>query len=154
MASLETRPHPTGATFRVVWREDGKRQQLTLPTRDQADRFRQLVEGSGNRWPAGWDRPRKAAPPVPTGKLTFGTWARRAIANRSRASERTKVDYLRDLDKHFLELLDVPLDEIGDDDVTAWTEARVAAKLADKTIRNQHGFASSLFVDALNQHPP
>jgi integrase len=154
MASLEQRNHRTVTSYRVVWYEDGRKQALTLHDAVEAARFRQLVEGSGERWPAGWQRPTKAAPPVAPTKLTFGAWAARAIANRSKATDRTKADYLRDLERHFADLAPIPLDELTDDDVTAWTANRRAAGLADKTVRNLHGFASSLYVDALRQYPP
>jgi integrase len=154
MASLEVRNHSTGTSYRVVWREDGRKQQLTLHDPVEAARFKQLVEGSGNRWPAGWTRPSKAAPPRRSGKLTFGEWAETAINRRNRASERTKNDYRRDLRLHFATLLDVPLDEVDAGHVTAWLDDRRAAGLSGKTIRNLYGFASSLYVDALAEHPP
>lgn len=155
MASVEERANARGTSWRVVWWEDGRRQQMTFDNARGAARFRMLVEGSGNRWPAGWTRPRKAGPVTrEDGRLTFEKWARRAIANRSRASERTRADYLRDLDRHFKLLAARPLDELDDDDVTDWLRDRAAADLAPKTIRNLHGFASSLYVDAMRQRPP
>jgi hypothetical protein len=69
-------------------------------------------------------------PPAAAGKLTSGQRARRAIANRSRASERTRADYLCDLDGHFRVLLEVPLDEVDGDHVIAWTKDRVEAGLS------------------------
>jgi integrase len=159
MASLETRTHPTGTTYRVVWYEAGVKQRLTLGDPAEAVRFRKLVEGSGNRWPEGWQRPQRAAPPARTGKLTFGQWAETAITRRTRANERTKDDYRRDLERHFSGLLARPLDEIDDDDVVEWLEERAETVfkgrvMSGKTIRNLYGFASSLYVDALAQHPP
>lgn len=160
MASLETRPHPTGTTYRVVWYENGKKQPgMTFDTAEKAARFKMLVEGSGNRWPEGWQRPAKTAAPVRTGKLTFGEWALTAINRRTRANERTKDDYRRDLRRHFADLLDRALDEIDADDVVEWLEDRQEAvfkgkPIAAKTIRNLYGFASSLYVDALAEHPP
>jgi hypothetical protein len=154
MASLETRPGRTATSYRIVWWEDGGREQATFTNPDEAVRFCKLVEGSGNRWPDGWQKRAAVAPPRRTTALTFDAWARRAIANRSRATERTRADYLRDLDRHFADLGPKALADINDDDVTAWTAGRVATDLKPKTIRNLHGFASSLFVEALAQHPP
>lgn len=156
MASIEERPHRGGTTWRVVWWEPGrKRQTVTFRDAGEAVKFRQLVEGSGNNWPAGWQRPLKAAPPVKDGPLTFGQWAARAIDARPRANERTKADYRRDLKKHFMPTLGpIPLAELTGEDIARWLADREAAGLSDKTIRNLHGFASSIFVDALIQHPP
>lgn len=152
MASLETRHHEGSTTYRVVWREDGVKQRLTLTDPTEAARFKQLVEGSGNRWPVGWQRPTKAAPPSKPKELTFGGWAETAISRRIRANERTKGDYRRDLERHFKFLLDRPLTEITADDVVAWIESR--QHLSGKTIRNLYGFASSLYADAMSAHPP
>lgn len=160
MASIETRPNPTGTTYRVVWYEDGKKQPaVTFTDPAEAVRFRKLVEGNGNHWPDGWQRPAKIAPPKRTVKLTFGQWAGTAISRRTRANERTKDDYRRDLKRHFADLLDRPLDEIDADDVVEWLEDRqeVVFKgraISGKTIRNLYGFASSLYVDAMAEHPP
>jgi integrase len=154
MASVEGRPNATGTSYRVVWRQPvggvRRRQQLTFPDERQAARFCKLVEGSGNRWPTGWEPVR----PGPEKALTFGEWAQRAISRRTRASERTKADYRRDLDRHMQDLLDVPLSEIDDGHVAAWLDDREQDGLADKTIRNLHGLASSIYVDAIRQHPP
>lgn len=156
MASLETRHHGTGrTTYRVVWWENGVRQPaMTFANPDEALRFKMLVEGSGNRWPAGWVRPNKPGPPPKPTVLTFGTWARTAVDSRSRANERTKADYRRDLERHFKLLEDVPLADLTTEHVAQWERDRRAVPLADKTIRNLHGFASSIMADALSQHPP
>lgn len=154
MAHLETRVRKTVTTYRITWREDGTRQQITLSDPLEAQRFKQLVEGSGNRWPAGWTRPTKAAPPQRVGKLTFGHWAETAIGNRTRASERAKEDYRRDVKNHMAALIDVPLAEVGDEHVARWLEDLAKAGLAAKTIRNLHGLASSFYTDALRQRPP
>lgn len=156
MASIEERPNSARTTWRVVWREDGRRQQVGFPDADQAVRFRQLVEGSGNRWPAGWIKPTGAAP---VRGLTFGEWARTAVDRRRRANERTKADYRRDLGRHFGLLAPIPLADLTQDDVDTWVDRLRRPKpggpgLSDKTIRNLHGFGASLINDALNNRPP
>ena len=51
----ERRPNRDGTTsWRIAWREDGKKQSETFATRQAAQEFRVLVEGAGNRWPEGW----------------------------------------------------------------------------------------------------
>lgn len=158
MASIEHRVRDSGETWRVVWRQEingvRRKQQMSFPTAEQAERFRKLVEGSGkgNEWPAGW-----APTPIgPGAALTFGQWATEAIERRTRANERTKADYRRDLKAHFATLLDVPLAELDAGHVARWVAAKRAAAppLAEKTIRNLYGFASSVYADALTTHPP
>lgn len=149
MASIEKREVQAGPRWRVIWRQDGRRQQQTYPTEAGAIAFKQRVEGYGNKWPPGEEPNRK-----PTGVLTFDQWAATAIDGRSRANDRTKADYRRDLARHFTLLAAVPLAELDHQAVARWEADRRAAKLSDKTIRNLHGFASSIMADALSQHPP
>src|SRR4051812_48288801 len=117
MASIERRERPSGVTWRVVWRQEvnGRRrkQSMSFPDATQATRFHKLVEGSGNRWPAGWE----PLPPGPPDALTFGQWAHTAIEQRTRANERTKADYRRDLERHFGLLNDVPLADLSTEHV-------------------------------------
>jgi integrase len=150
MASLEKRETKSGTRWRIVWWQDGGRQQQTYLTEAVALSFKAKVEAYGNQWPPGTDPREKRL----TGSLTFGTWAERAIERRTRATERTKADYRRDLQRHFALLADVPLESLSEDHISAWERDRHDAGLADKTIRNLHGFASSLLGDARRHRPP
>ncbi len=150
MAGVEKRVRGGVTRWRVVWREDGAKQQQTFRIEDAAEKFKGRVEAYGNRWPPGED-PRDKAP---VSRLTFGEWAQTAIDHRTRANERTKADYRRDLERHLLPLLGhLPLDGITDADVAGWLADR-QAHLSDKTVRNLHGFASSVIADAIGQYPP
>lgn len=151
-AKPERRISQTGAvTWRVVWREDGTRQAETFATTDAAAQFKQLVEGSGNRWPHGWVKGQGFGG-EPDG-LTFSQWAEQAINRRSKATERTKADYRRDITAHIGPHFGV-LDRITSEDVSAWVAAMVKQGLAAKTISNLHGLASSIMADALIHRPP
>jgi integrase len=173
MASIERRTTKSGDRFRVIWWEDGQRQQKTFFDADSAGAFKDDVETFGNHWPPGTD-PRPAGPAT---ALTFQAWAERAIAARTRASDRTRADYRRDLAAHFALLNPIPLEILRAEHVIAWMREREAAcrcgrpladhgrdgltppcnrpaGLSEKTRRNLHGFASSLIADALSQHPP
>lgn len=153
MAGIEKRQTKSGMRYRVTWRQDvngiRRKQWMTFTDPTEALSFKRDVEAGGtDTWPPGY------APMEDLTGLTFGQWAERAIRNRTRATERTKADYRRDIERHFTRLRDVPLDRLNVDHVTDWLEDRRHAGLAGKTIRNLHGFASSLMVDALAQHPP
>jgi hypothetical protein len=109
MASLEHRTNDSGETWRVVWRQDvngvsRKKQQRTFGDPAEAQRFKLLVEGYGNQWPPGWE----PAPLVTAGTPHVRQWAHTAIGRRTRANERTKADYRRDLERHFATLLARP----------------------------------------------
>lgn len=150
MASIEKRSRNGLNRWRVVWREDGQKQQRTFKIEDAAQRFLAKVKAYGDHWPPGED-PR-------TGRrvesVTFGEWAVKAIGRRSLANERTKTDYLRDVDRHMKPLLPLALDEVTADDVIGWMAGLTEAKLSAKTIGNLHGLASSVMADALSQYPP
>jgi integrase len=149
MATMEYRRTQSGDRWRIRWREDGVRCEQTWPDYKAAVAFKQRVEGNGNRWPKDEDPRRR----IHRG-ITFGQWAEVAIDRRTRANERTKADYRRDLERHMAALLPRPLDALDSGDVATWVNELVRLKLSEKTIRNLHGFASSLYVDALAQHPP
>lgn len=146
MASVETRQGSSGDTFRVVWRQDGAKQTERFEDAGQAEQFRRMVEAAGNRWPYGWvpgagfEAPRSTAP-------TFREWAARAVAARTRANDRTKADYLAQLDKHVFPVLgDLRLDEIGREDVARWMGS---VARSPKTVQNLHAMCSSIMLDAV-----
>lgn len=155
MASIEYRETGEGPRWRVIWRErDAKgnrvKQQRTYSNEQDARIFEAKVEAYGNRWPPGED-PR---PPVPVAGLTFGAWAEQAIERRRRANERTKADYRRDVERHFGKLAALSLSGLTSDHIDVWLADRQQAGLSAKTIRNLHGFGSSLLIDAMNHRPP
>lgn len=149
MASVESR----AGSWRVVWRQDGAKQYEPFGTESEAESFRQLVEGSRNRWPHGW------VPHVGFGTAStapkFRDWAERAIEQRPKASDRTKADYRRDLANHvYPQFGRMRVDEITTEHVSAWIKTMVAGGLSAKTITNLHGLASSVMKDALTHRPP
>ncbi len=158
MASLETRANKGRTSYRIVWREDGEKQGETFPDRKSADKFRQLVEGSGNRWPNGWVPRRGFAEVAPSGLPAFADWAARTIAARARANDRTRDDYTRDIRLHLNPTFgDMRLDEITREDVGQWligltrtASARTGKPVTAKTVKNVHGLASSILADAVD----
>lgn len=153
VAGLDARVNPSGTvSYRVHWRQDGQRQWETFRDPAEAERFRQLVNGSGNRWPRGWV---KGAGYAETAAPTFRTWAEKAIRGRSRASARAKSDYRRDLAAYAYPLFgDTPLELLTGDDSDALVAAMLAAGRSAKTITNVHGLVSSILGDAARAHPP
>jgi integrase len=159
VASIEQRkvrgePIPS---WRVVWREDGRKQTEVFPALTAATQFKMLVEGSGNRWPAGWEPGiGYQTKPATEGMPTFREYAAKAIASRARANPRTRADYLRDLEIHvFPAFGDAPLDDIEREDVGRWLIAFRETPGPDgkvpstKTVKNVHSLASSVMSDAI-----
>lgn len=151
MANLETRQNKRGVSHRIVWREDGDKQQETFRDLAAATRFKQLVEGHGNRWPVGWTKGLGFAAAAPSADPTFGEWAIRAIESRAGANDRTRTDYLRDLRLHLDPVFgSMRLDEITREDVGRWLISLTKAGKSPKTIKNVHGLASSIMSDAID----
>jgi integrase len=150
MANLETRPNKGGKSHRIVWRQDGIKQQETFRDLAAAKRFRLLVEGHGNRWPTGWVRGVGFGEAAPSGDPTFSEWAVRAVESRAMANERTRADYLRDVRLHLDPVFGSQrLDEITREDVGRWLIGLTQANKSPKTIKNIHGLASSIMSDAI-----
>jgi integrase len=155
MAYIEHRQQGGNESWRVCWRETGRKQQQTFYDAEVAENFRLFVEGSGNRWPRGWIRGKGWADDQDSHAPLFRDWAEEAITARRRASDRTKADYRRDLTKHvYPHVGDVPVDLITDKHVSKWVDALVASGLAAKTISNIQGMVSSIIDDARTHRPP
>lgn len=144
MASIEQR----ATDFRVVWRQAGVKQYERFATEQQAATFAALVKAHGDRWPHGWVKGHGFTD-APSTALTFSAWAARSVASRATANERTRHDYLRDLERHILPTFgDIPLDRITREMVGTWL---IGLGTAPKTAKNLHGLASSVMESAVEQ---
>jgi integrase len=153
MPSIEERVNRTSSTWRVIWYENRRRQFETLPSAAEAESFRMLVEGSGNRWPHGWIKGLgfDAALRGPS----FREWAEEAVNRRSKASDRAKDDYRRDLAKWAYPLFgDKAVEALHADDSDRMVAAMITAGRSAKTITNVHGTVSSIIADAMVRRPP
>jgi integrase len=153
MASIERREHD----WRVVWRQDGRKQHELFPSLEGAEAFEELVEAHGNRWPYRWIRG-KGFIDAPSSAPTFGDFAVQALAGRASANERTRSDYLRDLTNHvFPTFGTTPVDRISRLDVGRWQIALLEPEDPDvkppsaKTLKNVHNLASSIMEDAVRE---
>lgn len=151
MASIEQRKGKLGGkSWRVVWRENGRKQSEIFGVADDATRFAQLVEASGNTWPHGWVRGlgyAESDPDMPR----FADYAERTIAARLRADERTKGEYRRTLRLHVNPHIgDSPLNQVDRFAVARIAEALIRDGKAAKTVANVHGIVSSILSDAVN----
>ncbi|MFJ4717271.1 hypothetical protein [Streptomyces sp. NPDC088785] len=109
MASIVERPKKSGEiTYQVKWREDGAWQTENFAGdegADQAAQFKKLVEAHGNRWPHGWTKGHGfVAPEEHPNDHLLGDWAHRYVDGLNTVDPRTKHDYKRDIENHFLAL--------------------------------------------------
>lgn len=134
--------------WRVVWRQAGVKQYERFAGHAQAAKFRLLVEAHGNRWPDGWIKGHGFTGTSDT--PTFTDWAKRAIAARSRANDRTRHDYTRDVTLHLEPTFgDTPIGDITREQVGQWL-IELAGKRSPKLVKNVHNLASSILTDAMH----
>jgi integrase len=144
VASIERRD----TDWRVVWRQDGRKQYEIFPSLEGAEKFKAKVEAFDNRWPYGWVKGRGETT-APSAAPTFREFAGRAIGARATANERTRHDYLRDLERHvYPHFGETPVDRISRLDVGEWQIA-IKGRLSAKSLKNVHNLASSIMGDAV-----
>lgn len=127
MASIEKRTRKDGETaYRVVWREAGQKQSETFgPGRQlQAKAFLRDVEAAGERWPDGWVKGVGYPPPDEgLSGYTVRTAALRAIEVNQRATEGSRADYRREVDRYLPEddpLAAMPVEKVTVDAIHDW----------------------------------
>lgn len=153
MAWIESREQAGLTTHRVVWRQDGARQQQTFRDDLAAKDFLQHVNASKNHWPRGWVPGRGWAEDL-DGDIstapTFADYSKLTIRARGKADERTQDDYLAHIARHVNPVIGLmPLDKITRFHVAEVANRMQAAGLAPKTIANVHGLLSSVLSDAV-----
>ncbi|MFF3497430.1 tyrosine-type recombinase/integrase [Streptomyces sp. NPDC002795] len=107
MASIVERPKKSGeVTYQVKWREGGAWQTENFGGEtgaEQAGQFKQLVEAHGSQWPYGWVKGHGFVEPEQhPNDHPFGDYALRYVDGLNTVDDRTKHDYKRDIEKHFL----------------------------------------------------
>jgi integrase len=147
MASIEDRAND----HRVVWRQGGLKQWEKFATRAEAEDFAAMVKAHGDQWPYGWVKGHGFTG-EPSTAPTFTAWAARSIASRARANDRTRHDYLRDLERHITPTFGpMQLDRITPEMVGQWLIGLKVAGVAPKTVKNLHGLASSVMQTAVKE---
>lgn len=150
MAWIETREQCGRTTWRVLWREQGERQQQTFDDQEAAEEFCGHVVASGNRWPRGWVKGHGWEDEAGPDTVTFRQFAQRTIAARGKADPRTQADYLAQLERHVYPVIgDRPIERITRFDVAEVAQRMTAAGRAPKTVANVHALMSSVLRDAV-----
>ena len=148
MASIEDRRNREGrvTSWRVVWREGGKRQSQTLGTLQDAQQWKALLEAAKHD--------SKAAERALLGSVSLGPTlddvAKRHLARLTDLTPYTMQTYRRDLRLHISPHLGhIPVEQLTADDVAAWIVALQATGLAPKSIKNIHGLLSAVMSSAV-----
>ncbi|WP_309029017.1 tyrosine-type recombinase/integrase [Streptomyces alfalfae] len=107
MASIRKREKKDGsATYQVRWLQGGRGgswEDEKFGDEDSADQFRKLVEAHGNQWPHGWVKGRGfVEPETHPDDHPFGSYAHAYVDALNTVDDRTKHDYKRDIERHFL----------------------------------------------------
>ena len=147
MASVEHRLNKSGDAWRVVWREDGKKQSETFYTLAEAETFHAHVEANDNRWPRGWI-PGKGWDTEHSDTPSFMAYAHRTLEIRE-ASDGTKATYRRLLANHVEPVIgQTPIGALTRYEIAAIDKRMKDAGRADKTRANVHALVSSILNDA------
>lgn len=154
MAYIESRTKDDGATsWRVAWRENGKRKSRTFTTEREAKRFRGLVDFHRQRDP-------ETVSERDGKNIRVGEWAARSLANRDGVSAYMAGRY----DVMWEQWVEPQLGDLYLSDVTretalgfashiATTESeRTGRLLTRKSQKNILSLASSVFTDAMENH--
>jgi hypothetical protein len=150
MPSIEKRVHAVNTTWRVVWRQDGRKQQQTFPTEKGAKQFFHLVKAADEKWPDDWVRGVGLKSKQPSTAPLFCDYAEKTINARQKADQRTKDDYKRILENHINPVIgNVPVDRIDRFQVSAVSDRLAAAGRSPKTVSNVHALMSSILSDAV-----
>jgi integrase len=155
MASIEVRELANDErSYRIVWREDGRRRTATFYDLHEAKDFKIAVERNSNHVPADW---------TPKAELLAGAAGRAARIEATRpptlleaalahtASKNTKsqpehrVKMRRNFQLHLGDLGAMRVDEVTRRDVQAWCDALAAEDYKYKTIKNLRSDLSTVF---------
>jgi integrase len=162
MASIEKRTRNDGVrSWRVTWREDGRKRSETFTRERDAITFRGMVDAAGQRYPNGWIP--GSGMTAPRSGLTVREWCERAVAARTGITDGTRDRYTALLTRHVYPTLgDLPLDAVNREGAALWLVAleRTPAQpragqdtdgrtLSPKSVRNIHGLVSSIWNDAV-----
>lgn len=154
MATLQKRTRSDGSHgYRVRWYDPDTddKPSLTFDDRDEAKRFKTLLEASGHRL----SKANEAMIKIKAKEPSVAEVAERHIKGMTGVSARTRADARRDVRNHIApDLGTFPISVPDQERIRAWVNDRQDAGMAPKTLRNIHGLLSAIFTTAMNTTPP
>jgi len=153
-ASIRSRQLRDGSeTFDVRFRDQGKSQSKAFASQQAADNWANILRRLG---------PTAAFEYLELGTkspLTVEEYAAKYIDNKAGVEGKTTEHYRMYMRLHIAPTLGyLPLDAVTADAISRWIETRKGEGAAAKTIKNEHGFLSAMFQNAvddglLNRNP-
>lgn len=149
MASIRTRSRKDGTTtYAVLWRnaDDGKQTSMQWDTREQAEKFKRIVEGNGNSLTAASETMEKVSA---TGPTLAKALTKHVDLLTSAGPDQIKR-YRRAIVLHFGgDFGSLPVASVEYADVVGWVKGMQEKGLSAKTIANHHGFLSAAMTTAV-----
>ena len=148
MASIETRRNAAGepTSYRVIWRDAGRRRTQRVPTLEQAQLWARMLEAAGHDTERAAEALKVETSRVP---LLRDVCERHLARIGSRTSAYTRRRYRGYVTGHLAELAARPVDEITEEHIAAWVTDRTAAGKSAKTVTNVHGFLHGVMATAV-----
>lgn len=150
MASIEPRKTKDGrrTSYRVIWRDQGKRQTLTLPTQGEAEHWKALLEACSHD----------------TARAEAMLLAEQSVAPTVTKAVEAHLDRLYDVTVHTRATYErmlanwidphvghIPIDTLSEDDVASLVSEMVKAGRSPKTVRNVHALLNSSVLTAIRR---
>lgn len=149
MASIEERKNKDGkiTSWRVIWRDNNKRQARTLKSAQAAEHWKRLIEAVNGDTKRAQRNLLSTLSDSPRFKDIAEAHVKRLI-NAQPFTIKTYNTYIR---LHLHDLADMPTDQITEDDLIEWTRAMLGTKKSPKTIKNVHGFIHAVMESAVRR---
>lgn len=148
MATIQPRETRSGTRWRVVYRDENRRQKaVTFVTEDAARRWRDLLGLVGPDKATAMLAEQDAAAEMTVTELI--TWH---IGRRTGITRGTRTDYERITRQHITPHLGViPISALDRTAISGWVNTLDAQGMAGKTVRNVHSLLSSALSDAVSE---
>jgi len=120
---VEARTNSDGTkSYKIRWRQDGRNLSHSYSREKEAVDARARIIAAGNvcNCPTHAPVAESPAPGLGDGSPTFGPYARRHVANLTGVGPGYRARYAREIELHFGDFHDRPLDGITDRDVREW----------------------------------
>lgn len=150
MASIETRPSKlpgTAPTYRVVWRDGGKKRYQTVATLEAAQLWKATLERAGHDT----ERAEEALLAQARNTPTLAEVAAVHLDRLTGVQPYTIKRYKGYLKTHLTELAFRPVDVITEAHLAEWIRQMQAKGSSVKTIMNVHGFLSAVMSTAVRR---
>ena len=150
MASIEVRTSRDGkaTSYRVIWRDGGQRLSQSFKTADAARQWKSLLESVKHNTGQAERAVLSSASHAPM----FEKVARLHLNQLSNVTPYTLQTYDRYLRVHLIPAFGhLDIQQITDDDVSAWVSVARSSGLAPKTVRNIHGLLHSIIKTAIRK---